>query len=400
MSIENVAEIIFGNDEIDTSPYRIFDEKICSFLEELSKAIRKDAGARAYSDIYTFAFWIRKVNIDSMKERLSVHSDEAVRFGRGLVFHIAPSNIPINFAYTWVFGLLSGNANIVKVSSKRFAQTEIICRIAKELIKKKPEYKFILEKNQIIIYEREREDITKQYVKHCDAKVIWGGDATVERIREYGTKPRCVEIAFADRYSFAVIDTETVMRAEEEKLRGKVRHFYNDTYLVDQNACSSPQMIFWIGKEYEEAKEKFFSMMLREKERYDLTEIIASDKYEHLCEMICTDKILNVQRYENFIYVYDVVGDDKKIAKYRGKCGEFYCTQLDTIDALANYLDDEKLQSCVVYGIDKKEVLRVIVENGIKGVDRIVEMGQALNLGIVWDGYDVLVQLSRIISYI
>ena len=24
--------------------------------------------------------------------------------------------------------------------------------------------------------------------------------------------------------------------------------FYNDTFLVDQNACSSPHLIYWVGK--------------------------------------------------------------------------------------------------------------------------------------------------------
>ena len=27
------------------------------------------------------------------------------------------------------------------------------------------------------------------------------------------------------------------------------KKFYNDTYLVDQNACSSPHLILWLGKQ-------------------------------------------------------------------------------------------------------------------------------------------------------
>ena len=44
------------------------------------------------------------------------------KLGLGLAFHITPSNIPTNFAYSLIFGLLSGNSNVVKVPSRNFTQ--------------------------------------------------------------------------------------------------------------------------------------------------------------------------------------------------------------------------------------------------------------------------------------
>ena len=56
----------------------------------------------------------------------------------GLVFHITPSNIPTNFAYSLLFGLLTGNSNIIKVPTKIFPQIEIISStLKKKLLKKK-----------------------------------------------------------------------------------------------------------------------------------------------------------------------------------------------------------------------------------------------------------------------
>ena len=57
--------------------------------------------------------------------------------GRGLAYHIAPSNIPINFAYSLVFGLLSGNTNIVRLSSKNFIQIKLLCDLFFKILKKK-----------------------------------------------------------------------------------------------------------------------------------------------------------------------------------------------------------------------------------------------------------------------
>ena len=154
MFTENGAEILFGNADCSFKPFSVFDDKVCSFLDLLSKELRTNRDTRAYSDIHTFAFFIRKANLDRLKQRTNIGSSEFYRFGRGLVFHITPSNIPINFAYSWVFGLLSGNSNIVKVSSKRFEQTKIICEASEKVIKQNPELLFRVEFYSKVIEHR------------------------------------------------------------------------------------------------------------------------------------------------------------------------------------------------------------------------------------------------------
>jgi len=46
----------------------------------------------------------------------------------------------------------------------------------------------------------------------------------------------------------------------------------------------------------------------------------------------------------------------------------------------------------------KDKFVEFINNNNIDGIDRIVPIGQALDLGLVWDGYDVINSLSRIIE--
>ena len=78
-----------------------------------------DGLSEKYPDIKTLAFWCRKKNILNLQKKLQ--TDEP-RLGLGLIFHITPSNIPTNFAYSLIFGLLTGNSNIVKIPSKKFEQ--------------------------------------------------------------------------------------------------------------------------------------------------------------------------------------------------------------------------------------------------------------------------------------
>ena len=39
-----------------------------------------------------------------------------------------------------------------------------------------------------------------------------------------------------------------------------------------------------------------------------------------------------------------------------------------------------------------------ILTNNIVGVDRLVPIGRAFDIGPIWDGYDIIYSLSRIIS--
>ena len=111
-----------------------FDKYTCLFLDDLSAQILKIDKKNLHPDLIVFAFWIRKKNILRLKSK---YLDKHFRLGRGLIFHIAPSNVPINFAYSLVFGLLSGNSNIIRIPSKQFIQVEIIINAISKLLKNK-----------------------------------------------------------------------------------------------------------------------------------------------------------------------------------------------------------------------------------------------------------------------
>ena len=91
----------------------------CDFLNQVSKSLLKDPTAKQYSDVISFAYWCRRANIEKLRKN---YSETRLRLGRGLIFHVAPSNVPVNFAFSFAFSLLSGNSNIVRVPSKKFAQ--------------------------------------------------------------------------------------------------------------------------------------------------------------------------------------------------------------------------------------------------------------------------------------
>src|ERR1035437_6546306 len=129
---ENLTDIEFlfpkepSMDNVVHSPgEEPFSENAIAYLDALAHILNKDPRAKNYPDVATFAFFCRKGNLLQLKKKYL--SENSLRLGRGLVFHITPSNMPVTFAWSLVFGIISGNVNIVKVPSKKYAQADIIC---------------------------------------------------------------------------------------------------------------------------------------------------------------------------------------------------------------------------------------------------------------------------------
>jgi hypothetical protein len=111
----------------------IFDDFIIRFLEDLSVNLFRDRRVKDHSDIITFAYWCRRSSILNIKNSYSSNLD---RIGKGSVFIVTPSNVPILFAFSLVVSLLAGNTSFVKISGNDFPQVDIICDIINYLLKK------------------------------------------------------------------------------------------------------------------------------------------------------------------------------------------------------------------------------------------------------------------------
>ena len=384
-------DYLIGSENIKVRPLQVFSPEACSFLNELSSTILKSPVSRQYPDLTAVAFWCRKANIDKKK---SIVNDYDSRLGRGLCFHIAPSNIPINFAFSFFFSLLAGNANIVRVPSKNFEQVNVLIGFIKEVLEKHPEIK---ERTAFIKYERDNE-ISEHFSMIADARMIWGGDKTIEIMRNLKTKPRCVDIAFADRYSICMINAKEVLSLDETKLERLSENFYNDTFLMDQNACSSPQMIYWVNDNAQGRMAFWNAVEKTAKKKYQLQDAVCVDKYTKACEdSIKNSEIIDeIITDDNYLYRCEIKKIIPDVENLRGKCGYFYEYSLRDFNELLDVIN-AKYQTVTYFGIDPGKLLQVIVEKKLVGIDRIVPIGKAMEIDAIWDGHNLVAELSRII---
>ena len=385
-------EYLVGNKKFENLSIKPFDDVVCNFLSSLSKNINNSNLSKDYSDIKTFAFMCRKSNIEKLRSKINQNE---FRRGLGLLFHITPSNIPTNFAYSLLFGVLSGNTNVIKVPSKKFPQIDLICKFINVTLKK---YKKVRKMINIVRYQN-NDEFTKSISSKCDGRLIWGGDKTINEIRKFPMKEISRDIAFANRNSICLMNSSEILKLNKKDLNRLVQKFYNDTFLVDQNACSSPHVIFWYGNKTNKAKIKFWTELhYFAKNNYNLEYASSFYKYDRLLSDILTNtNYINHTSYGGYIYCINLKNKHINLTDLVSRWGYFYQFDIKNINMVLNF-SNNNTQTLTYFGFKKEMILKNFDLKYFKGIDRIVPVGQALDINLNWDGYDVINALTRIID--
>jgi hypothetical protein len=394
MRLPDNIKILCGDaDYCESRPRAPFDDNVTAFLDRLSKRLMKSA--KSYPDVVSFAYYCRKANIAAQKAKLS---DKYLRLGRGLAFHIAPSNVPVNFAFSFVFSLLAGNiANIVRVPTKEYEQVNIIISAIKTVL---DDVCFSDIKNgTLIINYPHNDEITAFFSALTDIRIVWGGDATVLAIKKIPAKASTIEIAFFDRDSLCVLSADEVQKLDDVGLKRLALDFYNDTYLMDQNACSSPHIVIWSGGSARLAKQRFWGAVISiiQDKKYEIQPVICVDKLTTAMQAAIENGGLYVDALQKTAYRIELSELNENAVMHRSTCGYYYEYETNDCKELLPLLK-RKYQTLTYFGIDKEKLGSLIAAGGVKGIDRLVPVGKALDIELIWDGYNLISAMSRIIN--
>jgi len=385
---DSLGIFTLGNleDTVKATPLKPFDDLVLEFFNDLSKPLIKN---REYSEVATFGFWCRKASL--LKEKRS-YDDLETRLGRGIAFHSTPSNVPVNFAYSFVAGLLAGNANIVRLPGKSFEQVTIIVETIRELLSQKhidlaPYVCFVKYPPDKTLHDR--------FSSVCDVRLIWGGDDTIAELRQSPLKPKAKELTFADRYSIAVINADEYIKAENKP--EIALNFYNDTYFSDQNACTSPRIVYWLGSKKDEAKKLFWeSVSSLVKEMYGLAPVQAVGKLAAFYKAAASLPVTMVgsSSYDNYLTRIKVTDADNDLMRFKYNSGFFFEQDIKELKDILP-ICGERLQTLTYFGLTKEEISNFVSQRKPKGIDRVVPIGKSMEFSLTWDGYDLIRELSR-----
>lgn len=394
--MHNDAIILAGSLPRTAAPLPPFSPLVLTFLQALSEEIRHYPWTDAEKDWSSLGFWLRKKHIDSLKSYLSLPRQ---RIGRGIAFHITPTNMPTMCIYSFVISLLAGNNNIVRISPRLAPAVQPICTILQSLLRQE-HFRPLYETNVFLSYPQDK-DLTDFYTNCCDIRLIWGGNDSISNIRKSPLPPQATELVFADRYSLAIFDAQTIAGFSDDELQNWAHRFYIDTYDADQNACSSPRLICWLGDDPSvllQAQHRWWHALAQETPAYDLAPIKVSRKYADAWSFSMThDEIVSCERIKNEIYVYTLARLPENIDSLSGAFGQFFQLSLPSPDSLIPAVS-KKVQTISTIGISQEQIRTLLITHHSLGADRIVSTGEALSMSIVWDGTNLLEYLSRIIS--
>ena len=375
----------------------VFSTITCGWLNDLSRFLLKDPKTKKYPDVATFAFFCRKANLSKLKAKH--YNTNEIRIGKGIAFHIAPSNVPVNFAYTLISGLLAGNINIVKIPSKYFEQIDIIINAINKTLENS-EFDEVKKRIFVIKYDTNSET-TSIISKICDLRIIWGGNETVSNIKNIKSNPKSLDISFPDRYSISLIDAKSYLELKDKNRLSEF--FYNDTYLFDQNACTAPHSLFWVGCDQDIEKSKIIFWELLEKKinekQYNLNDISAIDKLVTFYSQSINKTSITKINKNNLIWRVDNKELNQNIDDFRRASGYFNEFKIHHIDELNNIIK-RNYQTLSYFGVDKNEFISFFTKKRPLGIDRVVPIGKTLDFSLNWDGYDIINQMSRVIEII
>ena len=363
-----------------------FDKEIISFLNELSKIIIQSKASRKNNELMAFGFWCRNTNLQEFRQKYSKKFLEN-KIGVGLLFHIPPSNVISNFAYSLLFGLLSGNTNIVRIPKRSIEFAKTLISFINKIIKKKSNISKMI---NFIDYKDEKTNINLS--KICDGRLIWGSDKTIRKFKNLKTKKKCKNIYFSDKYSMSILNSSKIIKLNESSLTVLCKNFYNDSYLMDQNACSSPHIIFWKGKKVSLGQKVFWNKVYEiAKKNYKLDMFAAVDKYTNTL-MASSNKKIKINNYENILITIQLNKLSENLDMFRGRWGLFYEY------VVKNNLDlpySKKYQTLSYYGFNKQELKNLEYKSKNFSFNRVVPIGKSTEMNLFWDGYDLISMLSK-----
>ena len=374
-----------------------FSVEARGFVAEFTRRIMKLPGLRAYPELATLSHWFRTAAIDHLAHQAG-GADGSISLPRGSVFHLAPANVDVLFAYAWLMSLLAGNRNVARLSQKPSPQREALIGILHEF-HAEGQFREVLERTLLLTYPHD-DAITSAISKECHARIVWGGDATVAKVRSIPLAPLAVELVFPDRFGIAAFGAAAIAALSPEDLVELARRFCNDVLWFSQQACSSPRCLYWIGDAATIASAKaVFWPAVRAHARQledETAAMMARITDAHLLVTVAQTARLedSLSAYPIRMAVAHAGGDLREIQSGYGLITE---VDLDRLELMSDQLDDRD-QTMVCYGLAQHILTAFLGSIRGRALDRIVPVGRALDFHYIWDGIDIFAVLMRRIT--
>ncbi|MEC7689665.1 MAG: acyl-CoA reductase [Pseudomonadota bacterium] len=367
-----------------------FGDDVLSFCKALSATLLADKQTQSLPDLVALGFWLRAPSISRL-----VDNYRALPFhfrSLGVVFHNTPNNVDSLFAYSAITSLLCGNANIVRLPARQSETTDLFVSLCQRVLIEFPSLQHRL------LFFRCAHDALPPVHQLADGRILWGSNQAIRQQRQASVKAHCRDIAMVHKISGAVLDCGHINRADDNTLTAIAECFIRDTMTYAQQACSSPKFLVWAGSTEERlaAQKRFWTAIAENLKPAQITS--PSQRMDALFSLqyLIHHEALASAAIDGPILRAQAPTLTHAITEHHNGNGLVVEMEVETLDdLLALNLDDFTLQTLTYSGLSD-DALHRLIEMFSSGLDRLVPLGQALNFDTLWDGVDLVLQLTRL----
>jgi hypothetical protein len=318
-------------------------------------------------------------------------------FPLGVVGHWPAGNVEIQPLLSMTCALLGGNACLVRVPS---GLDDLTRRLIAKLDQSDGQGA-LTRRVRLLVFDHARSDLQEAMARAVDGAMVWGGAEAVLEVRSLPF-PHWARLAvFGPRISIAAMDADSWCNVEERE--SWCRRIARDVWQFDQQACSSPQVLFLEKKpghccdEFVQALKMAFEYENRLHPRLTipagLTSAICNARASWLLDDIAHRAVFSTGPDWTLL-----LGSGSEIPNpTQGKT----LTVLE-VDDLRQPLQklDGNVQTLGLAMADPAREEELASLAASRGVDRIVKLGRMHVFAPPWDGVDLIRPMVRVVRHV
>ncbi len=367
-----------------------FSEDVCQFVRDLSSALLKP-GEHDAMELKALAYWFRPSQLERLQAQFTKTHDGHTALPVGTVFQIAPGNTDIQYMYTALLSVLLGNRIAVRLSSKQSGiQGELFNVLAQLLSQER--YVHLRERMLFFRCDHDAEIITSLSTL-CNLRMLWGSNESIAAIRQTMPASSAKDIAFGHRTSLSLVNAESLL--DDGQLAQFVDAWLRDVLTFEQQACSSPKALVWVGgrQSIESARSRLYDAIER------ATETAPSNTFalhQTTVAQALTMTISGSLSSAGSIQFLQSSSSNASVLKHlTHHTGGGVMVELayEELDVVADCLP--RCQTLTYFGFERESLCDAFGLAGLSRFDRIEPVGSALEFHYIWDGYNFLHEFCK-----
>jgi hypothetical protein len=293
--------------------------------------------------------------------------------------------------------LLGGNASLVRVPSQLVDQTR---RLMEELDYCDSNHT-LTRRICMLVFDHARRDLQEAMARAVDGAMIWGGAEAVLQIRGLPF-PHWARLAvFGPRISVAAMDAGCWCNMPE--CEAWCRRIARDAWQFDQQACSSPQVLFLENRaghpcdEFVQALQTAF----KSENRLHPRQTIHAGLTTAICQARASWLLGNITNRAVFTHAPDwtlLLGRGSEMPNPTHGRTLAVLEVDDLLDPIENL--DGNVQTLGLALADPAREAKLASVAARKGVNRIVKLGRMHVFAPPWDGVDLIRPMVRMVRHV